>query len=157
MNAMATPVGSLSSTTARAIDDPLVRDVLREMEVEATVASSAAAPAVAAAVAAKAAMPPQLQQQQQQPVIMMAASPPPQMLMLPPAATTDDWWVPDVARRAAVAAVVAFVMLHPGFLAALRNRAPAVLVGEPGSFAESLLRVALLALVLYLLMARLGL
>lgn len=82
--------------------------------------------------------------------------PPPRMPVAPPAPVLVTkpgvvWFQSETAKKAVVAAAIAYVLFHPKTLDTLYEKVPAL--SKIQSF-DGFIRVALLALVLYLVMVK---
>lgn len=129
---MSTPVQQLPRPSApvsgaTAVTDPIVRDVLMEMESEVAAAQHPVAQHSARAV---------------QPMPSYAPR-----YMPPPA--PQGWWNAAYAQRAVVAALVAALLLHPAAGEVIGRR---VAILDANQFYNLAVRAALLAVVLYVLM-----
>lgn len=130
---MSTPVQQLPRPSAPgAVADPVVRDVLAEMEQEVATATSPPRP-----------MPPM------QPMPPMYYGAPPQR---PHARDAKGWWNAEYAKRAVVAAAIAAFLLHPSMGETLARR---VAFLDANQLYNIAVRVALLAAALYLIMVKL--
>jgi hypothetical protein len=140
---MSTPVQQLprpaAPASAGSVSDPVVRDVLMEMEKE--VASATAPPAPKA--------PPQ---HMMMPPHMMG--PPQYRGMYGPPPPAAGWWNAENAKRAVVAALLAIMLLHPTTGELLGSRVS--LFGDNETY-NIIVRAALLAATLYVLMWKLEL
>ena len=140
---MSTPVQNLPPTPAsqQMIEDPAIRDVLKEMESE-----------VAAASAANRA--PNMPHAQQMPhhAHMPHHAPMPNfpMMMGPP----QGGFQTEIAKRALFAAIVAAILFHPMLADLISSRIPFLSTSELYMMAA---RVLLLAVVFYILMWKLDL
>jgi hypothetical protein len=135
---MSTPIQALPQSaqpppSAKLDDDPVVTDVIEEMQLEFNKPSPSSNPA----------MPPPPSMAPQ----MMAHTPP---YMAMPGATPPSkaatWFDSEAAKRAAIVAVIAFVLLYPCDMSDLYAKVP---FGNKISSYDRLIRVGLLAVVLY--------
>lgn len=154
MTAMSTPIQQIppqapAAGSAGAEEDPVVRDVLREMDAEIATATRAVAPQPPPQAGPK--MPPP------------GYGPPPGYAMRlppgfrpgpPPAPWTGphQLYNPIAMQRAAIAAIIAGLIFYPATLEFVFEKIPAL---SPLASYETIVRVALLALVLYLVMWKL--
>lgn len=111
-------------------EDPVVRDVLREMEQEVAAATRSQPPP-------------------RSPPAPPAAAPAPWA----PAAERG-WWDADAGKRAALATAIAIVVFHPRTMQMILERIPAARALETY---DGALRACLFAAVIYLLLTRLEL
>lgn len=147
MSSMSTPLqnlpqGAAPPPTAKMDDDPAVADVINEMQMEFH------------------------HTQPQQPKAAMqqhvAAPPIPNPYIVtthitPPASPKSDgsaWLHPEAAKRAAIVAVIAFVLLHPCDMSHMYEKLP--IISKAAQY-DRLIRLAMLALVLYVLFWKLKL
>jgi len=171
--AMSTPIQQLPPTTAGGVElptDPEVMAVLNEMEAEVNAARSAAAAAGAAANSA--AMP-------QRPAQHHGGGPmgqphgahgaPPQM---PPGCYfgpsgglvcgmtggfgDDGLWNSRHAQNAAIAAVIALALFYPASLEAFYQKIPVARIAALFSSNDKLVRAALFAAIIYVLLLRMN-
>lgn len=138
MDSMSTPLQQLPDAPVSSRDiveeDPAVTDVIAEMQREMTADAAAPRPS------------------------------PPQPVYRPRIDSTGAryipreqprgtwWWYPGAAQQAAVAAVIALVLLHTPFISGLYDRIPAM-ASQLLAY-DRLIRVVLLALVLYVVFVR---
>jgi|APGre2960657373_1045057.scaffolds.fasta_scaffold00569_4 hypothetical protein len=125
---MSTPIANLPSQDgARPIDDPMVQDVLKEMDAE-----------VAAQRGTQQPSPPQIPMQAYQPQMQAFPSGPMgpmgNMMMHPPMQsmpiTGRTWWNIEWAKQAAFAAVIAIALFQPAVAALLVSRIPKLGVSD---------------------------
>jgi hypothetical protein len=133
MASMSTPVQHLpqqaAPATAKLDEDPVVTDVIQEMEMEFAHKAPAAAPNVTHVAAPVPAYP--------SPVVVSPISKEP-----------TGWIHTDSAKRAALVAVIALVLFYPQDLSPLYGRAP--FLARLGDH-DRLVRAVFLALILYVL------
>ena len=170
--AMSTPIQQLPPTSvggAELPSDPEVMAVLNEMEAEVTAARNAAAAAGAASAAANAARAPQQGAGAHGPPggqPMMYGAPPP----MPPGCYFspngglvcgggDDGaslWNVAYAQNAAIAAVIALALFYPASLEAFYQKIPVARVAALFSSNDKLVRAALFAAIIYVLLMRMN-
>lgn len=148
---MSTPVQQLPATApsqappAKPDEDPTIRNVLEEMELEVAAATAAQKPPP----------PPPRVPPPPAPVHTVAAMPSYPHPFLHAGDFVEEemgWWDPLSAKRAAIAAVVAMALFYPKTLHAVFDRVPAL---QRFASYDHLIRAALLALVIYVLLTRL--
>lgn len=150
MTAMSTPIQQIppqapAAGSAGAEEDPVVRDVLREMDAEIATATRAVAPQP----------PPQAGPRIPVPAPGYAMRLPPGFRPGPPPAPwtgPHQLYNPIAMQRAAIAAIIAGLIFYPATLEFVFEKIPAL---SPLASYETIVRVALLALVLYLVMWKL--
>jgi hypothetical protein len=116
---MSTPIANLPSPdAARPIEDPMVQDVLKEMDAEVAAQrgpqQQMAQPPLAPMQAYSQAYSPQMQAYPSGPM-----HPPMQ-----PSSTGRTWWNVEWAKQAAFAVVIAIALFHPATAALLVSRIP---------------------------------
>jgi len=133
---MSTPVQNLPAPQAgQPIDDPTIRDVLKEMDAEVAAATAANRPHQPMHMMQM--MPPQMMQQHQHPMMMSAPS---------------QGFQSEIAKRALIAAAIATILFHPMITTMLENRLPIL---SSSDLYMAAARVILLAAVFYMLMWKL--
>lgn len=133
------PQGAQPPSNAKLDEDPAVTDVIKEMQLEF------AHPPVTSGTPHPTPVP--VPTSHTPPPYMMATS----VIPVPPA--KEGWLHTDHAKRAAMVAVVAFLMLYPCDLSSLYQKVPGV--ARFASY-DRFIRVALLAVVLYVLFWKLN-
>ena len=128
------------------IDDPTIRDVLKEMDAEVAAVTALNRPSQQQQH--------QHHQQQQAPPLHSHHAPPPNYPFMPPPPSADGGFDPELAKRALIAAILAAAIFHPMLSQVLGARVPLLATNELYMAAA---RVILLALVFYVLMWKLDL
>ena len=153
---MSTPVAQLqrqpNAVAPPQIDDPVITDVINEMEREF---SARPPPVVTSTPVATFAAPPQYQQaqQQQQPHYQQA---PQYAHMQPPTSphnSVKDWINTQSAKRALIVAFIAFCIFYPVDTGVLYTKAEFLGRFEPH---DRIIRALLLAVLLYVIMTHLN-
>jgi len=169
--AMSTPIQQLPPTTAGGAElpsDPEVMAVLNEMEAEVNAARSAAAAAGAAANSAAAMRAAPHQQHGGGPMGQPHGAPP----MMPPGCYfgpsgglvcgmtggfgDDGLWNSQHAQNAAIAAVIALALFYPASLEAFYQKIPVARIAALFSSNDKLVRAALFAAIIYVLLLRMN-
>lgn len=169
--AMSTPIQQLPPTTAGGAElpsDPEVMAVLNEMEAEVNAARSAAAAAGAAANSAAAMRAAPHQQHGGGPMGQPHGAPP----MMPPGCyfgpsgglvcgMSDGFgdgglWNAGHAQNAAIAAAIALALFYPASLEAFYQKIPVARIAALFSSNDKLVRAALFAAIIYVLLLRMN-
>ena len=172
--AMSTPIQQLPPTTAGGAElptDPEVMAVLNEMEAEVNAARSAAAAAGAASAAAAMRAAPQQQAGGGPPSHYGGPMGAPQQ-MLPPGCyfgpsgglvcgMSDGFgdgglWNAGHAQNAAIAAAIALALFYPASLEAFYQKIPVARIAALFSSNDKLVRAALFAAIVYVLLLRMN-
>lgn len=170
--AMSTPIQQLPPTTAGGAElpsDPEVMAVLNEMEAEVNAARSAAAAAGAAANSAAAMRAAPHQQHGGGPMGQPHGAP---QQMMPPGCYfgpsgglvcgmtggfgDDGLWNSRHAQNAAIAAVIALALFYPASLEAFYQKIPVARIAALFSSNDKLVRAALFAAIIYVLLLRMN-
>jgi len=170
--AMSTPIQQLPPTTAGGVElpsDPEVMAVLNEMEAEVNAARSAAAAAGAASAAAAMRAAPQHHGGPMGPAQGAQGAP---QQMLPPGCyfgpsgglvcgMSDGFgdgglWNAGHAQNAAIAAAIALALFYPASLEAFYQKIPVARIAALFSSNDKLVRAALFAAIVYVLLLRMN-
>ena len=167
---MSTPIQQLPPTSVGGAElptDPEVMAVLNEMEAEVTAARNAAAAAGAASAAANAARAPQQGAGAHGPPMMYGAPPmPPPGCYFGPSGglvcgfgggdSGSALWNVAYAQNAAIAAVIALALFYPASLEAFYQKIPVARIAALFSSNDKLVRAALFAAIIYVLLMRMN-
>ena len=116
---MSTPIANLPSPdAARPIEDPMVQDVLKEMDAEVAAQRGPQQQMAQPPLAPMQAYPPQMQAYSQ------AYPSGPMHPPMQPSSTSRTWWNVEWAKQAAFAVVIAIALFHPATAALLVSRIP---------------------------------